>query len=45
LNALAQQQLDRRALTIAAIRDLPGAAARQAAVRRRILTLIGGLPD
>jgi dienelactone hydrolase len=45
LNALAQQQLDRRALTIAAIRDLPAAAARQAEVRRRVLTLIGGLPD
>ena len=35
LNALAQQQLDRRALTIAAIRDLPAAATRQAEVRRR----------
>ena len=45
LNALAQQQLDRRALTIAAIRDLPAAATRQAEVRRRVLTLIGGLPD
>ena len=45
LNALAQQQLDRRAVTIAAIRDLPAAATRQAEVRRRVLTLIGGLPD
>ena len=45
LTALAQQQLDRRALTIAAIRDLPAAATRQAEVRRRVLTLIGGLPD
>ena len=45
LNALAQQQLDRRALAIAAIRDLPSAAKRQAEVRQRVLTLIGGLPD
>ena len=45
LNALAQQQLERRALAIAAIRDLPGAAKRQAEVRQRVLTLIGGLPD
>ena len=42
LNALARQQLDRRALTIAAIRDLPAAATRQAEVRQRVLTLIGG---
>ena len=45
LNAIAQQQLDRRAVTIAAIRDVPGAARRQAEVRRRILALVGGLPD
>jgi dienelactone hydrolase len=45
LNAIAQEQLKRRADTIAAIRDIPGAAARQAEVRRRILGLIGGLPD
>jgi len=45
LNAIAQQQLDRRAATIAAIRDVPAAAKRQADVRRRILGLIGGLPD
>ena len=45
LNALAQQQLERRAAAIAAIRDRAGAAKRQADVRRRILALIGGLPD
>jgi dienelactone hydrolase len=45
LNALAQQHLDRRAATIAAIRDVPAAARRQAEVRQRILQLIGELPD
>ena len=45
LNALALQQLDRRAVTIADIGDVPGAKKRQAEVRQRILTLIGGLPD
>ena len=45
LNAIAQEQLERRADTIARIRDVPGAARRQAEVRRRILGLIGGLPD
>jgi dienelactone hydrolase len=45
LNAIAQEQLERRANAIAAIRDVAGAARRQAEVRRRILGLIGGLPD
>jgi dienelactone hydrolase len=45
LNALARQQLERRAVAIAAIRDIPAAAKRQAEVRQRVLTLIGGLPD
>ncbi|MGH9370210.1 MAG: alpha/beta hydrolase family protein [Vicinamibacterales bacterium] len=45
LNAIAQEQLERRADTIAAIRDTPAAAKRQAEVRQRILGLIGGLPD
>ena len=45
LNAIAQGQLDRRAATIRAIRDVPAAARRQAEVRQRVLQLIGGLPD
>jgi dienelactone hydrolase len=45
LNAMAQQQLDRRAATIAAIEDASAAARRQAEVRQTVLTLIGGLPD
>ena len=45
LNAIAQQQLARRAAAIAAIRDRPAAARRQAEVRARILGLIGGLPE
>jgi len=45
LNAIAQRQLDRRAAEIAAITDIPAAVRRQAEVRRRILELIGGLPD
>jgi dienelactone hydrolase len=45
LDTIAQQQLERRAEAIAAIRDVPAAASRQAEVRRRILQLIGGLPD
>ena len=44
LNAIAQQQLARRAAAIAAIRDRQAAARRQAEVRARILGLIGGLP-
>jgi dienelactone hydrolase len=45
LDTIAQQQLERRAAAIAAVRDVPAAARRQAEVRRRILQLIGGLPD
>ena len=45
LNAIAQEQLERRAAAIAAIRDVPAAARRQAEVRQRVLQLIGNLPD
>ena len=45
LNAIAQGQLDRRAAAVAAIRDVPAAARRQAEVRQRVLQLIGDLPD
>src|SRR5687767_10203872 len=45
LTAIAKRQLDERAESIAAIRDTPAAQARKTAVRERILSLIGGLPD
>ncbi|MEP6918597.1 MAG: acetylxylan esterase [Acidobacteriota bacterium] len=45
LTAIAAGQLKERADAIAAIRDQPAAQARKAAVRQRILSLIGGLPD
>src|ERR1700754_2981995 len=45
LDAVAQQQLKARASAVAAIRDIPSAQARKAAVRQRVLSLIGGLPD
>lgn len=45
LDAVAQQQLKTRAAAIAAIRDMPAVEARKAAVRQRVLSLIGGLPD
>jgi dienelactone hydrolase len=45
LDAVAQQQLKARAAAIAAIRDTTAAEARKAAVRQRVLRLIGGLPD
>ncbi len=38
LNAIAQEQLERRADTIARIRDVPGAARRQAAVTGMVIT-------
>jgi dienelactone hydrolase len=45
LNAIAQRQLHDRRDAIAAIRDQAAAEARKTDVRRRILTLIGGLPE
>ena len=45
LDAIAQRQLKARATAIAAIKDSPSAEARQGAVRQRVLSLIGGLPD
>jgi dienelactone hydrolase len=45
LDAIAQRHLKERAEAIATIRDQPAADARKKDVRRRILSLIGGLPD
>ena len=45
LDAVAQQQLKERAEAIAAIRDRAAAEERKREVRRRILSLIGGLPE
>ena len=45
LTAIADRQLRERADAVAAIRDEAAARARQAEVRARILSLIGGLPD
>jgi dienelactone hydrolase len=45
LTAIAAGQLKQRGEAIAAIRDVPAAQARQADVRARILSLIGGLPN
>src|SRR4051812_27087887 len=45
LNGIAGQQLKQRADAIAAIRDHASAEARKAEVRRRVLSLIGGLPE
>ena len=45
LDAIAQRQLKARAATIAAIKDTRGADARKIAVRERVLSLIGGLPE
>ncbi|MBI1786553.1 MAG: acetylxylan esterase [Acidobacteria bacterium] len=45
MDRTAQQQLARREAEVARIRTPAEAAARQAAVRARILELIGGLPD
>ncbi len=45
LNAIAMRQLKERDQAIAAVRDVPAAQARQAEVRTRVLSLIGGLPD
>src|SRR5258707_6699447 len=45
LTAIAGRQLRERADAVAVIRDEASARARQAEVRARILSLIGGLPD
>ena len=45
LTAIAGKQLRERADAVAVIRDEASARARQAEVRARILSLIGGLPD
>jgi dienelactone hydrolase len=45
LNTIAQTQLKQRAAAIAAIHDRAGADKRRAEVRKKILSLIGGLPD
>lgn len=45
LSAIARRQLKERADAIAAIRDQAAAEARKTDVRRRILSLLGGLPD
>jgi dienelactone hydrolase len=45
MDAIAQQQLRDRAASIAAIRDTTAAEARKREVRRKILHLLGGLPE
>jgi len=45
LNAIAQSELDARALTIAGIQNVAAAEQRKTEVRARILQLLGGLPD
>ena len=45
MDHVAQQQLSEREATIAKIRDVREAQARQAQVRAKILGLLGGLPD
>ncbi|MBL8214697.1 MAG: acetylxylan esterase [Bryobacterales bacterium] len=45
MNRQAQQQLDARDRVIAAIRTKADAVQRQAAVRAKLLALLGGLPD
>jgi dienelactone hydrolase len=45
LDALAQKQLKARAAVIDGIKDRAAAQARNAAVRERVLSLIGGLPE
>jgi dienelactone hydrolase len=46
LNAIASQQLKERAAAVTeAVRDRAGAEARKTEVRKRILSLLGGLPD
>src|SRR5918995_2283204 len=45
LDEIAQRQLKTRAATIAGIKDSAAVQARNAAVRERVLSLLGGLPD
>ncbi|MDQ6708768.1 MAG: acetylxylan esterase, partial [Acidobacteriota bacterium] len=45
MDTIAQQQLSEREKTIAAINSVPGAERRKAAVRAKIIELLGGLPD
>jgi dienelactone hydrolase len=45
LSAIAARQLRERADAVASVRDQAGAEARKTEVRRRILSLLGGLPD
>ena len=45
LSAIAGRQLKERADAITAVRDQATAEARKTEVRRRILSLLGGLPD
>jgi hypothetical protein len=45
LNGIAFGQLARREATVAAIRTRADAVGRQAEVRRRVLDLVGGLPE
>ena len=45
LDEIAQRQLKARASTIAGIKDTAAAQARNAAVRARVLSLLGGLPE
>jgi cephalosporin-C deacetylase-like acetyl esterase len=45
LNAIAQSELDARALTIAGIQNVAAAEQRKTEVRARILQLLGGLPN
>jgi len=45
LDAIAQRQLRARADVIAGIKDTAAAEARKKAVREKVLSLIGGLPD
>jgi hypothetical protein len=45
LSAIADRQLKERAVAISAIRDQPAAEARKTEVRRRILSLLGGLTE
>ena len=45
MNQTAQRQLSEREAKVRAIRNVTDARARQAAVRAKILDLLGGLPD
>src|SRR5262252_1519778 len=45
MDQIAQQQLDQRQSEVAAIRTAAGANRRREVVRRKLLDIIGGLPD